>query len=119
MKPFINCPNCNGVLKNVIQNAIWHEKYCADRRCELEYHQYFDGDFDSDKLLYMSFHTPNFHIYVYFENGYFPNISHIYSYVEMTRKEVAGPVMKLETKKVMEIIKDMSREQILKFDTKL
>jgi hypothetical protein len=118
MKPLSHCPSCNSLLKKIIQTPTWHEKYCSNN-CDLEYHQYFDGDFDSDRLLHISFRTPHFGVYVYFENGYFPNISHIYSNAVLQKKGISGPLMTLKTITVMEIIMDLSKEQILKLDNKL
>ncbi len=59
----------------------------------MEYHQYFDGDFTSDKLRYISFDTKRFHVYVYFEKGFYPNIIHFYSLMELKEKGLASPVI--------------------------
>lgn len=92
MKPLSNCPYCGCYLKECKQNENWHEKYCPDH-CIMEYHQYFDGDFTSDKLRYISFQTAHFHIYVYFEKGFYPNLVHFYSHKEMQAKGKASPIL--------------------------
>ncbi len=92
MKPLHNCPYCGSYLKEVKQNENWHEKYCPDH-CVMEYHQYFDGDFTAPQLRYISFDTAHFHVYVYFEKGFYPNIVHFYSHKEMKAKGTAMPVI--------------------------
>lgn len=92
MKPLSNCPYCGCYLKSVKQNENWHEKYCPDH-CVMEYHQYFEGDFQSDKLRYISFETKRFHVYVYFETGFYPNRIHFYSLRELEEKGKAMPVI--------------------------
>jgi hypothetical protein len=92
MKPLTNCPYCGCHLKECKQNENWHEKYCPDH-CVMEYHQYFEGDFTSDKLQYISFDTKRFHVYVYFEKGFYPNIIHFYSLMELKDKGLAMPVI--------------------------
>jgi hypothetical protein len=59
----------------------------------MEYHQYFDGDFTSDKLRYITFRTARFNVYVYFEKGFYPNIIHFYSHKEMQAKGTAMPII--------------------------
>lgn len=59
----------------------------------MKYHQYFDGDFTSDKLQYITFETARFNVYVYFEKGFYPNIVHFYSHNEMRIHGKAMPVV--------------------------
>lgn len=92
MKPLSNCPYCGSYLKSVKQNENWHEKYCEER-CVMKFHEYFDGDFTSDKLRYITFETEHFNVYVYFEKGFYPNIIHFYSHAEMRAKGTAMPVI--------------------------
>lgn len=92
MKPLHNCPYCGSYLKECKQNENWHEKYCSDY-CTMRYHQYFEGDFTSDKLRYITFYTKRFHVYVYFETGFYPNIVHFYSQKEMEIHGKASPVI--------------------------
>jgi len=92
MKPLQNCPYCGCYLSRIKQNESWHETYCSDR-CSMKYHQYFEGDFDSDKLRYITFDTPRFNVYVYFETGFYPNIVHFYSHKEMAAKGTAMPIV--------------------------
>lgn len=92
MKPFINCPYCGCNLKEIKQNEHWHEKYCPDQ-CMMKFHQYFDGDFTSDKLRYITFDTARFNVYVYFDKGFYANICHFYSHNEMRLHGHAMPVV--------------------------
>lgn len=92
MKPLSNCPYCGCYLESIKQNESWYEKYCRDR-CLMKYHQYFDGNFESDKLRYITFETKHFNVYVYFENGFYPNIVHFYSHKEMELHGKAMPVV--------------------------
>lgn|SRR5574337_83399 len=92
MKPLSKCPYCGGHLKSVKQNEMWYEKFCEDR-CTMRYHQFFDGDFTSDKLRYITFETLHFNVYIYFEGGFHPNIIHFYSKKELMEKGKAGPVV--------------------------
>lgn len=92
MKPLSNCPYCGSNLKEVVQNENWHEKYCEDR-CTMKFHEYFEGDFNSGKLRYITFETKHFNVYVYFETGFYPNIVHFYSHNEMRLHGRAMPVV--------------------------
>ncbi len=92
MKPLHNCPYCGCHLESHKQNEGWYEKFCPDR-CTMKYHQYFDGDFTAEKLRYISFETAHFHLYVYFEKGFYPNRVHFYSHKEMEAKGTAMPVI--------------------------
>ena len=92
MKPLLNCPYCGCNLKEVKQNENWHEKYCPDH-CIMEYHQYYEGDFTSEKLSYISFHMARYYIYVYFEKGFYPNTIHFYSHRELREKGKASTIL--------------------------
>lgn len=122
MKPFLNCPNCGSILDIAnpwgTRSVIRSEKHCIDH-CEMEFYQYYDGDFTSDKLKYISLYTNHFLLSVYFDNGYYPNMTHIYSRHELVNNGIAGPILILKTEKIMKIISEMTREQILQLDDKL
>lgn len=95
----MNCPYCGCNLKKVKQNDNWHEKFCPDH-CTMKYHQFFQGDFDSGKLQYIKFHTADFHIYVYFEDGWYTNLALIYSEKEVQTHGKAGPILKIPSEKI-------------------
>lgn len=126
----MNCPYCGCNLQEHYINEGWYEKYCGDR-CIMRYHQYFDGNFEATKLKYITFYTEHFHVYVYFENGFFPNITHFYSNLEMDKKGTAMPVIpnlsssKIPTHELEELASGrydrttQTREWLKKVDDKL
>ena len=126
----MNCPYCGCNLQSNYINESWYEKYCGDR-CQMRYHQYFDGNFEATKLRYISFYTEHFHVYVYFENGFFPNTTHFYSNLEMNAKGTAMPVIqnlpasKIPTHELEELASgryektSQTREWLKKVDDKL
>ncbi len=97
----------------------------------MKYHQYFDGNFESAKLRYITFDTEHFHVYVYFENGFYPNVTHIYSHLEMEEHGKAMPVIpnlsssKIPTHELEELASgryeksSQTREWLKKVDHKL
>lgn len=42
----------------------------------------------------------DFNIYVYFEDGWYPNIAHVYSRKEMEIHGRASPILKIPTEKI-------------------
>lgn len=98
MKPLYNCPYCGCCLKEVTHNFAWFQKVCPYRCC-IDYSQFYIDSFEGE-LQYISFNTPDFKVYAYFEKGHYPNTALIYSRNELNKSGKAGPCLKIPVSKI-------------------
>ena len=66
-------------------------QFC-DKRCELEFSQHFLGG-QEENVSYICVSTQNFDLYVYYETGYYPGTTYVYSKAEMKRNGKASPLI--------------------------
>lgn len=90
MKPFKQCPVCMAQLKQYRYTDNWIAEYCA-MDCKSEFRQNFLNG--SKDVSYIYINIKNFGLYVYYETGYYPDKTYVYSNIELVKKGVAGPIM--------------------------
>lgn len=103
MKPLLNCPYCGSCLKYHKYVHTWYSTYCSDH-CVMEYHQNFFGTPEQDEkdweLAYIKLDTAHFFMDIYFEKGYYPHRTYVYSRAEMDLHGKAMPILKLPNSKI-------------------
>ena len=73
MKPFKQCPGCQGRLVRVSHSALWFEEYCINIRtsnCKLNYQQFFSHSFEDQELRYVRLSTKRYNINYYCKDNY-------------------------------------------------
>jgi len=74
MKPLTHCPYCKApLIKKTIPEEFNPFKYeNCNKRCTVDYFQYYTQSYDEPELYYITFYTPKdlFHIYTYFKPSF-------------------------------------------------